>query len=364
MKCRAILILAFFLLLPTAPWADALDELFVAEAVVTDEGSETRNRVLGELLAEVLVRLSGDAEVAGEAAAREILADAPSLVRQYRYRSETRDGEVVRLLNARFDRDATERAMRAANLPVWTQRPRVLLWLAAERGGKRELLNLETETAARTAVLARARQRGMPLQLPLMDLEDRAQLTPADLWSQYRPGIELASARYPHQVVLAGRLTALRGGRWRGDWTLLDADGSRAFDTGAAPLTTTLEQAVDQSQRLLAERYAPAPAAVAAAGTLVFVDGVTDLAAYGRLVALFDSLDLAEASRLRMAWGDGLLFELELRGSGEQLRRVLAQAGMLAEQPPPLTPLPASAGAVAAAADTPPAADFYYRMVN
>ena len=46
------------------------------------------------------------------------------------------------------------------------------------------------------ALRARAAYRGMPLQLPLMDLEDQAGLTPADVWSGYQPGIRQASARY------------------------------------------------------------------------------------------------------------------------------------------------------------------------
>ncbi|MCB1772169.1 MAG: DUF2066 domain-containing protein [Gammaproteobacteria bacterium] len=344
--------------------ADALDELFVAEAVVTDESSAARNETLSALMAEVLVRVSGDPAIGSQAAARELIADAPSLVRQYRYRSEERNGSVVRLLNATFDRASTERAMRARHLPVWTRRPQVLVWLASERGGKRTLFSLEQNPKIRAALLEHSRARGVPLQLPLMDLEDQAQLTPADLWSDYRPGIELASARYPHQVVLTGRLTARRGDRWVGDWTLIDGDGSRTFATESAALDDTLRSAVDRAQRELAARYAPVAVAGDSGGTLVYVANVRDIAGYGRLNAMLDTLDVVAGRALRQAWSDGLLFDFKLHGSAEQLQRALQQSGMLAAEPPPLAPLPVDPAVQPPVPTGPPAADYHFRLLN
>ena len=366
MKKRSLTWFVALLLLLAAghPSADALDELFVAEAVVTDESSAARNETLSALLAEVLVRVSGDPAIGSQAAARELIADAPSLVRQYRYRSEERDGAVVRLLNATFDRGSTERMMRARNLPVWTRRPQVLMWLARERGGKRALLSLERNPETRAAVLDHARELGMPLQLPLMDLEDQAQLTPADLWSDYRPGIELASARYPHQVVLTGRLTARQGDRWVGSWTLIDGDGSRSFATEKAGLDDTLKSAIDRAQRELAARYAPVAAAAESGGTLVFVGNVRDVGAYGRLNAMLDTLDMVDGRALRQAWSDGLLFDFKLRGTAQQLQRALEQSGLLAAEPPPLATLPVDPAMAQPVTAGPPAADYHFRLLN
>ena len=157
--------------------AEDAGDLFVAETQVADEGSETRNTALSQLLATVLARVSGNTGIAGQPAAKDLLASAPSLVQEYRYRTEGAEDKPVRYLWARFDQSAVERMMRERNLPVWVQRPRVLLWVATERTGKRVLLNLEHEPQARAAVVGRARERGMPLQLPLMDLEDQTKLT-------------------------------------------------------------------------------------------------------------------------------------------------------------------------------------------
>lgn len=342
--------------------------LFVAETPVADEGSETRNAALSQLLASVLARVSGNTGIAGQPAAGDILAAAPSLVQQYRYRTDDADGKVVRYLWARFDQPAVERMMRERNLPVWVQRPRVLLWVATERSGKRVLLNLENQPEARAAVLARAQQRGMPLQLPLMDLEDQGKLTPADLWSDYQPGIRHASSRYPHESILIGRLSARRGKKWNGTWSLLDRDGSHSFQTPALALTDSLAFAVDQAQDRLAARYAPLSIAAGSTGALARFSAVHDLAAYARLVALLEGLDPVQQVALRGVSQDSFLFELQLRGSEQDLVRALESGGQVVAEPGPgqrvrIEPQPSMGDPGSGPSVVGPEADLYFRLL-
>jgi hypothetical protein len=369
MRTPATLLLLLLTLLPVLAPASARADLFVAEGPVADEGSETRNAALSGLLGEVLMRVSGNPGIAGQPAARELLGAAPSLVQQYRYRTADRGGEVVRYLWARFDQPAVERMMRERNLPVWVQRPGVLMWIAAERDGQRTLLNLDAEPEARAALLAEAQRRGMPLQLPLMDLEDQTLLTPADLWSDYQAAIQQASARYPHDLVVVGRLRAQAKGRWAGTWSILDLDGGQGFQAPAQPLPEALAFAVDQVQNLLAARYAPMPGAGGSRGTLVQFSAVTDLAAYGRLVSLLEQLEPVAQFALRYVDADRFVFDVRLRGSEQELVMALARDGQLVAVPAPLRTPQASPGAVsptgeAAPGAAAPAADLYYRLVD
>ncbi len=361
------MLFAVLVLFAAATLAADSGDLFVAETAVTDEGSETRNAALAEMLGSVMVRVSGNPGITGQPAAADILASAPSLVQQYRYRSGAREGE--RYLWARFDQGAVERMMRERALPVWVQRPRVLLWVASERGGKRLLVNLEQQPEARAAVLARARQRGMPLQLPLMDLEDQAGLTPADLWSGYQPGIRQASARYPHEVILAGRLSARRGKQWTGVWSLIDRAGSQDFQSPALTMPDALAFAIDQAQNLLAARFAPLPGAGGSAGTLVRFSEIHDLATYGRLLGLLEGLESVGKVALRRANRDSFLFELTLRGSEQDLSRALDASGQVVVEPGAGTQQrfdlpPGGDGAVVVPSATEPEADLYYRLLN
>lgn len=360
--------IVLLLFLPWLAVAAGGGDLFTAEKVVADEGSETRNRVLSELLAEVLVRVTGNAAVAGQPAARDLLGEAPSLVQQYRYRSAELNGEVVRYLSARFDQPVVERMLRERNLPVWVQRPRVLLWVATERAGQRVLLNLDNEPAARTAVLAEAQRRGMPLQLPLMDLEDQTQLSPADVWSDYQAAIGQASARYPHDLIVTGRLRAQASDKWSGIWSILDRTGSQTLQTPALGLGDALAFAIDQVQTLLAARYAPMPGTGAGHGTLVRFSDVYDLAAYGRLVSYLEGLEPVAELALRHVKGDSFMFEFELRGSAQDLARTLRSDGRLVAEPAPLRPVLPPPGATqpldGTVVSAPPEADLYFRLVD
>ena len=363
--CAGVLLALWFV--PAA--AERLDDLYATEAAVADEGSEARNETLSKMLADVLVRVSGNASVASMPAAGDLLASAPSLVQQYRYRTVEGEAAVSRYLWARFDQAAIERMMRERGLPVWVQRPRVLMWVATERGGRRSLLNLENEPQARTAALARAQQRGMPLQLPLMDLEDQAALTAADLWSGYLSGIRLASARYPHQAILAGRLSVRRGGQWQSNWVLIDGDGSQEFQAPSLGLAEALAFGLDQTQNLLAAHYAPMPGAGGRSGTLVEFADVHGLAAYGSLVALLGSLEPVGQVALRYVDDDRFVFELQLRGDEQELSRALQSSGRLIAQPGPGLRMPVETpagpgGADAGASAAAPEADLYYRLLN
>lgn len=329
---KSAAVIAALTLLPFFGFAQ---DLYVAEGVVADEGSETRNAKLSELLAQVMVRVSGNAGIAARPAAREVLDAAPSLVQQYRYRTRGEGDQPERLLWARFDQAGVERLMRERGLPVWVQRPRVLLWLATESSGRRELLNLEYDMASRDAVLREAATRGMPLQLPLMDLEDQAGLQAADLWSEYDAGIRAASARYQSEAILVGRLTERSGGKWLGSWSLLDKGGRQAFQTPALAMPEALSFAVDQAQTLLAARYAPIPGVGGSQGTLVLFTGLHGLSDYGRLVSLLSGLEPVSGVALRHAEADTVVFELRLRGSDEELARALEGSGrLLAESLP------------------------------
>lgn len=348
-------------------------DLYTAEARLADESSETRNATLSGLLEGVLVRVSGNTGIAGMPAARDLLDSAPSLVQQYRYRTAETDGVVSRYLWARFDQPVIERMMRERGLPVWTQRPRVLLWVGTEQGGRRSLLNLELEPQARAAILERARQRGTPLQLPLLDLEDQAALTTADLWSGYQAGIRRASVRYPHQAILVGRLSARGADRWQGGWLLIDGDTSQEFQSPVLALSQAVVFALDQAQNLLAARYAPMPGTGGPSGTLVGFSDIRDLAAYGRVLALLETIEPVSQVALRHVEDDRFVFELQLRGDVHDLSRALEASGqLLAVSAPGLrmtvvpgvaTGGPAPSAGVATSAP-PPEADLYYRLLD
>jgi len=326
-------------------------DLYAAEVRVSDDTLEVRNEALKRALQQVLVRLSGSAEVGGHPGVGSLLERAPSLVQQFRYRlgevAPGVEGEASRFLWARFDKASLDRSMRGAGIPVWgARRPRVLLWLASEQRGARQLVSLETDVAAREALMARARERGMPLQLPLVDLLDQSALSAADLWAGYEAAIREASERYPHDAILTGRLRDL-GGRWEAQWTLLDRAATDTFKAAGSTRSAVMASGIDAAQDLLSARYAPASSGEGPGFTRVRVRGVDSVAAYGRLMAIIRSQELITRTDVRGTQGDDLFLDIWVRGGQEALNRMLSLGGELypapAVEPEPIEPATRSA---------------------
>jgi hypothetical protein len=322
--------------------AASLGDLYAAEVPVASDSPDERNTALGSAMLQVLVRLSGRADVAGQRAAASVMQRAPSLVQQFRYRVDEglpgTDGRAQsspqRYLWAKFDKVALDRLLRESDIPVWgARRPQVLLWLAVERGSSRNLLNPENDLETRALLLDKAYQRGMPLQLPLMDLQDQAALSAADLWAGYEAALREASARYPHDVILGGRLRALGPDRWSAEWTLWDRDEQDSYSTGGLSWAATLAAGLDGAQDRLAIRYAPAAGGDGPDRVRVRFTGVDSLPAYGRLLEILQGREAITRINLRAAQDDTLRMDIWVRGGRNALARMLSLGGEFFLQP-------------------------------
>jgi hypothetical protein len=334
---RGLVLLALLLaLLPVA--GQAAVDLYAAEVAVAGDAADERNRAIGEALAGVLVKLTGSRSVMSRPGADEILAGAPALVQQYRYRVDpaAEDGG-GRLLWVRFDPAAVERAVSAQGWALWRQpRPRLLVWLGADRSGRRALLSPEATPELADALRSQGEARGVTVHWPLMDLEDQARLTPADLWSGFESAIREASQRYGDGPVLVARLSAATGGRWRSAWTLYSRGRVESFDGTTGDLPVVLAAGVDRAVDLLAGRLGPAVAGGSQALVEVQLRGVDTLRDYADVLELVGRAPGVSRLALRSALPDKLVFDVWLGGEAQALAEVLgADPRLQAESLPP-----------------------------
>ena len=316
--------------------AQSLD-LYSGEVPIVDETPEAREAALEQILGQVLVRVSGRADVVSRPAASQVLKAAGSLVQQFRYRTEPGgaepDSPPQKYLQARFNAAALRRVMARHDLPVWLgDRPRVLLWVAVEENGARHLFRVAENARVRELLLQRARMRGVPVQLPLLDLQDQAAVTAADIWAGYAPAIRKASARYPHDVVLTGKLRRQATGYWSADWGLWRDQGVVDLHTEGADPGVAISAAIDLVQDRLAERPS-VPQGGSGDMTRVSVEGVRDLAAYAELMRILGELAVIGAIHVTKAEADRLLLDVQLAGGPEVLARLLASQAKLRELP-------------------------------
>ncbi len=328
-----ILLCWLLLAAPVGGYAATVDGLFSAEVPVAGRQTEQRNQAIAAAYALVLGKVSGYPRIAERSELAGDLGDAPRYVQQFRYRNDPEQleagvAEPAQLLRVQFDANAVMRVLREHRLPIWgSTRPAVLVWLGLEQGGRRSLASAEAAPDAWAALQRGAEARGLPLLLPLFDLEDHSQLEAGDLWGDFESRIRAASARYAPDATLVVAASQ-RGGGWRLRWTLYEDDDKTEWNT-AGDLEQALAAGVERSADVLVARYAPMGSGVSAETLQLRVTGVEDLAGYGRLQAQLQGLDIVERARPLLIEPESSLFELQLAGSVQALEQALVLGGLL-----------------------------------
>jgi uncharacterized protein len=286
------------------------------EAEVDFEGD--RDEAFRAALGKVLVRITGRRDVAARPEVAPLLGNAASYAQQFRRPVPDR-------LWAAFDGTAVERELAALGLPVWgAERPSTLLWIAIDAGGGRRFVlasveEFEEEAAIREELLAAASDRGLPMVFPLMDAEDRAQASFAEVWGGFEDSILAASERYGADAVLVGRLAADDLGHGR--WMLYAADGVERWTGGAA-------ESIGRLADLFAARFAVVSLGEARPVHLV-VSGVDSIEDYGRISRFLGSLTAVESLGVESVEGDEVVFRVALRGEPGTLDEAVRLGGLL-----------------------------------
>ncbi|TCK17834.1 hypothetical protein DFR30_1084 [Thiogranum longum] len=325
LRLRQVLICCLCLLvLDQSALAARLDNLFQADAPASGRDPAARQAALKQALATVLVRITGDATLANNGQARTLLREPGRFVAQYRF-NETparKPGAAPELhLWAQFDEVALTRALRDLGLPYWGRdRPDVLVWLAVDDGGKRFLVSDTSRNSLADTLHDAAQQSGLPVSLPLLDLQDQRAVSFSDLWGGFLGPVQKASERYRPQVVLVGRVDRSRSG-WNGQWTLLGAGASHNWTVHGVSAEDTVQKGLSESTSLLASRYAVV--ASDQGSRQVSVQGIDRLEDFARVQGYLSSLSPVEQVQVAMVKGDEVQFSLQLSTSEQSLVRLI-----------------------------------------
>ncbi|MCZ0952576.1 MAG: DUF2066 domain-containing protein [Rhodospirillaceae bacterium] len=233
-----------------------------------------------------------------------------------------------------FDSLGLQQALTARNQPLWgEERPLTLLWVAIDGGpGERGILaaspspvpGSETVEAAAAALreelLAAANQRGLPISLPLMDVQDLNSVNFIDVWGNFSERLNNASERYAPDAVLSGRIRLGEEGIETAQWTLLRGGNLRTLP-GVA-----VRSGLDD----LADLYALEFSGIGGAtSTRLVVSGIESLDDYGRVMSYLESLSVLQSVQLEQLVDTEMTLRVEARGGALVLNRVLALGDVL-----------------------------------
>lgn len=314
-------------LVSLAPQAASVEDLYQVRQPVTSQQPEERAAALSSALDTLVLRLTGDSKTLSNPAVAQLRKDPQQLVSQYGYENGPPEVLVVD-----FDAISTDRSLRQAGIPLWSaNRPAVLAWWLNTTAEGASLVG-DSQPAA-TALQRAAQNRGLPLRLPIADLNEQLAGTAENLAANNPDALKEPSARYGADALLAVNAQE-DGGKWQAQWRLWLGDSREQGKAEGADADAVADAVMLAVSQRLATHFV---AAQGAAQTLTLNIQGADLNRYAELQRLLEPFD----ARLQSAVGDRLTYQV--KASPEQLRAQLALARLRELPPEPVAAAPVDA---------------------
>ena len=328
----ALVVLAVALASRPAPCAEVV--VYEAEVPWSDQDAADRANAFRQALRQVLVKVTGVRRIADSELLDRLVENAQGLVQQYQLRTvAVRHGETIvqePRLWARFDETAVDRLVGEAGLSVWGRtRPSVLVWVASGFGGTQRMVGSEDAEEIAEIIRNGAESRGIPLVLPLLDLEDQALAGPPEFWIVAEDRIRAASERYQPGGILIGRIDG--GVLWEAQWSLLLPGAAQRWTSEGDVFDLVVDEGVQEAIDALAAHFVSAVPEAGHSTIVVSVSGVHDFMGYARTMRYLESLDEVESIDVLAVVSGRLRLGLKLRTGVAGLRGLVALGSTLAE---------------------------------
>jgi len=314
-----LLLLALFCVYGTSVRAAVVQNLYEVRVAVADQAEA--DQAFATAFKQVILKVAG----LESALEHPVLQEAAEKARQYAAQYGFVGQEPNLWLEVSFVPGAIDRLLTQAEQPAWgDNRPAVVVWLAVEQNNRRELLGADGGSTSLVGQLEqRATERGLPLVIPLMDLQDTSRVSSADVWGLFLDTVREASHRYAHDAVLVGRVYRSGEGLWSGRWQL-SVKGEVVSDSASAgSAAEVLRVIVDRVTEHLAQRYTQA-GELLAGDVLIEVVDVASLKDYATLSQYLGSLRPVGRAQPVLVEGNRIRYRLSLVGGLEQLQEYLA----------------------------------------
>lgn len=244
-----------------------------------------------EGLKRVVVKASGSRAALSNPVVQTALNDANRYVQEFSYSQPGESGELP--LNLSFNKAAIEKLLRNADLAYWPEnRPAILLWLVEDdpEAADKILFSAQDDIETAAAVNAAMELRGLAIDNPLLDLDDRLAF-PADLaWRLDRGFLAQASQRYDNDIVVLVRVSQTGTGEWRGAWLVDNKGQNQIFDARGLGREAMLMDGFEQLADYLGSKFAVISKADNAPPVQLQLEGVADFESYTRVLRYLNGL--------------------------------------------------------------------------
>ncbi|WP_299694020.1 DUF2066 domain-containing protein [uncultured Vibrio sp.] len=243
-------------LLASPSYALTQVDIFSTEVAINAEDKQPEQVARNTGMEQVLIRATGQTDVASN----ETIQKAMRKSSQYLSQMSFGESDEQSTLRMRFNAAQIRSLLTQAQLPYWPDtRSNILVWLVEEDSYDKNIVWEHSDSQLATDIQANAKDRGLPLTLPVGDFDDITGIATSDLWGSFVTPISQASQRYPVDAVLVvkAQSSGLR-------WTLYDQKPNQLTSSSRSPVTgsvsgdsaTASEKLVDQISNYYASKSA------------------------------------------------------------------------------------------------------------
>lgn len=243
----------------SSAFAVKVDSIYEAGIPVASQTQEDRDKAMQAGLVEVLSKVSGETDVLDNETIKSKIQKADTFVQEFSYTDSSNTPNTPYVLRMSFEKKRVNHLLRQADLPVWGQdRPLILAWVEYEAPGNEPvIIDNDSKTEIQQVLTEKAQKRGLPIILPMMDVEDINQVNVSDIVSMTIPTLQDASQRYGSEVMLVTRILKQPAGYSIQSKMVI---GERQYDweVNENNLNDAIAALLDNVTDALAKRYASA----------------------------------------------------------------------------------------------------------
>ena len=295
-------------------------------SVNSRENTQERNRAFGDAMRQVLLKVTGNPEVLSQAVVRRAISNADDYVDTWSYRtiSTEEEGETAIELSVSFFEPEVLDLLALAGVAIWPEnRPYTLVWLVVQDElGERELHGSSSADSEVSILLERESGiRGLPLLMPVLDIEDRRAVSASDVWNMDVTKLLEASRRYQSESILMIRIFKTLGGDVLGKSLYLLRDQVFELEAFEEPLETFVSNSIATATDELSSYYA-----ILLSGTdsdmevRLTVEGINETEDYAGLLSYVG--ELADVNNYQIVSVDSDTIQLVL-STGGQIRQLV-----------------------------------------
>ncbi|WP_094751771.1 DUF2066 domain-containing protein [Psychromonas sp. CD1] len=245
---------------------------------------------------QVFVKVSGNKEVNHLPGSQLSLNEINSFIEQFSYQK----GAVHTYFIASFDAQKINKALHDLQQPIWGEtRPTTLIWLVKSDQLGRDIvsdsyLQRRADKVLSESIVQQQFARGIPLQFPLMDLDDSLAVSVTDISGRFYRVLTSASKRYHVANFVSAELLQINAQQWELSWQLLtNTTQNQVLLSGMqrGEKSQVIEQMLDAISDYYAHQYAILEQTGGKFSQIIHINGIDSLTRMTQLHQLLSKME-------------------------------------------------------------------------